>query len=242
MIILFNHKQSAVTFGGGRFVYIFKKQGLRNKTLKISVFEADINFKPIHSGNPLYTETIPFDENKAFPTIKILDQIDSGTAAWIPEKYRENQNTKEIDELEKNACAMAFGFADLKIKKKDFFSALLNINASLFSAYLKQHPVLESRLLKIRTIAWAGLNNYPEAKKSYLSGMKIYKEGTTASDYQTLGDLDSKMGNKEEALKNYKVFIHLANKWLKNNQSNVSNAEIAEDIEEVTKKIESLSS
>lgn len=72
MIIEFDHKKSTVTFGGGRFVAFFTKTGIINKTFKISVFEADENFRPIDPQASLFNENVPFDERKMFSVLKIV--------------------------------------------------------------------------------------------------------------------------------------------------------------------------
>lgn len=193
MILEFNHKKSSVTFGGGRFVCIFKKQGLRNKKLKLSVFEANANYRPLDTRKPLHEELVLFDEKKVFPTITVLGQIDEGTAYWIPEEYVKNKNSAQADELEEAACAIAFGLADRFIKKKDYFSALMNINASLLSHYIRQNPRLNSRLLKLQSLAWAGTSNFQEAAKSYRRAIEIYKAEATPDDYDNLKMLESKI-------------------------------------------------
>ena len=93
MIVEFDYNKSTVTYGGGRFVCNFVKTGFLKKNFEISVFEADINFRPIEPKTPLFVEKMPFDERKIINAMKIICGLDSGSASWIPEKYLSNKHT-----------------------------------------------------------------------------------------------------------------------------------------------------
>ncbi len=213
MIIEFNHKKSTVTFGGGRFVCFFIHHGLIHKSLEMSVFEADENFKPMDPKKPLFVEKVPFDERKILSALKIIGGLDSGEAPWIPSKYLSKEHdSKDVQDLEKNSAQMAFGFATILLNKKNYEAAMLNITASLCSEYLKKHPVLESRFLRKQAEAYVGLDNYFETKKALLKAIEIYNADSDFKDYLNLGIIEYKLGNKKEALDNLKKFIELAEK------------------------------
>jgi len=221
MIIEFDQKKSTVTFGGGRFVSLFIHHGLINKSLELSVFEADENFRPVDPQKPLFMGKVPFDERKILNALTIIGGLDSGKAPWIPSKYVSNDHdSKEIHDLEEEAAQMAFGKASILLKRKDYEAALLNITASLLSEYLKKHPKHESRFLRKQAEAFVGRNNFFEAKKAILRAMEKYDEDSGFQDYFTLGIIEYKLSNKKEALDSLKKFIELAETFIKNSDDN----------------------
>jgi hypothetical protein len=138
MIIEFNQKKSTVTFGGGRFVCFFIHKGLINKILEISVFETDEKFRPVDPQNPLFVEKTPFNERKILSAIKIIGDLDSGKATWIPSKYvSQGHGSKAAEDLEEISASMAFGTARILLDKGDYEAALLSITSSLLSEYLR---------------------------------------------------------------------------------------------------------
>jgi len=232
VIIEFDHKKSTVTFGGGRFVCFFIHHGIINKTLEMRVFEANENFQPLDPKRPLFSETVAFDERKILSAIKIVGELDSGTATWIPSKcLSKDANSKEVQDLEETSAQMAFGKATILLGKKDYEAAVLNITASLLSTYLRKHPKYESRFLRKQAEAYTGLDNYLEAKKAMISAMEKYKEDSNFDDYFSLGCIDYKLGHKEEAVYNFRKFIELANVFLSSSRDNARNNEIAATIE-----------
>lgn len=232
MIVEFDHKKSTVTFGGGRFVCFFIHHGLINKSLEMSVFEADENFQPVDPKKPLFVEKVPFDERKILSALKIIGGLDSGKAPWIPSKYvSKEHDSKDVQDLEEKSAQMAFGKATILLNNKDYEAAILNITASLLSEYLREHPKYESRFLRKQTEAYVGLDNYFEAKKAILRAMEKYDMDSDFKDYFTLGCIEYKLGNKKEALDNLKKFIELAETFIKNSNDDSIREENKKSIE-----------
>jgi|GEM_PF-2715561 len=232
MIIEFNQKKSTVTFGGGRFVCFFIHKGLINKILEISVFEADEKFNPVDSQNPLLVEKTPFDERKILSAIKIIGDLDSGKATWIPNKYmNQKQGSKAVEDLEEISVQMAYGVATILLDKGDYEAALLNITSSLLSEYFRKHPKYESRFLRKKTEACVGLSNYYEAKKAILRAMEKSDVDSVFGDYFTLGCAEYKLGNKKAAIENLRKFIELAETFIKSSNDNSARAENKKMIE-----------
>jgi hypothetical protein len=57
-----------------------------------------------------------------------------------------------------------------------------------------------------------------------------------------LGSFDYKLGNKDQAVKNYKIYIDLANKALEKDNDNPDNDEIVKDINDVKERLKELAS
>jgi tetratricopeptide (TPR) repeat protein len=110
---------------------------------------------------------------------------------------------------------MAYGKAINLLNNKDYDAALLNISTSLYSEYLGKHPEFESRFLRKLAEAYVGLDNYFEVKKAILRAIEIYNIDSDFRDYFSLGFADYKLGNKEESIINLKMFIALAETFIK---------------------------
>ncbi len=249
MIIEFNQEKATITFNGGRFVCLFIHHGFKNKSLEISVFETDLNFRPIDLKMPLFTKEVPMDEHTILSTIRIIGELDSGTAIWIPNKYLiKNRGSKDVQDLEKMSAQMTFSMVRILLNKKDYFAASLNINNSLLSRYIRENPKYESRLLRMQAEAYTGFdrdyitnskyksqypinfNNYIEAKKALLRAKELYNEDSDFQDYFILGIIEYKLNNKKISLENLEKFIKLANIFLKSSNDLEKNKEIIEGI------------
>lgn len=241
MIVEFDQEKSTVTFGGGRFVCFFIHHGIINKTLEFRIFEANENFQPLEKKHPLFAENVPFDERKILIAMKLIADLDSGKASWIPEKYLLNdKNSKEVQDLEERAAQMAFGKAILLLKEKNYEAALLNITSSLFSEYLRNNPKYHARFLRKRAEAYVGLDKYGEAKEALVRAREVSKEDSSFEDYFSLGFADYKLGNKEGARDNLLRFIESAKAVQKTSGDQVKNRELTTMIEMSNKLIEQI--
>jgi hypothetical protein len=241
MIVEFDQEKSTVTFGGGRFVCFFIHHGIINKTLEFRIFEANENFQPLDKKHPLFTENVPFDERKILTATKLIVDLDSGKAPWIPERYFLNdKNAKEVQNLEEQAAQMAFGKAILLLKGKKYEAALFNITSSLLSEYLRNNPKYHARFLREQAEAYVGLDKYGEAKNALVRAREVFEEDSSFEDYFALGYADYKIGNKEGSRDNLLRFIESARAVLKNSGNQVKNSELISMIEMSTKLIEKI--
>ncbi len=220
----------------------FIHHGLINKSLEMSVFEADENFQPVDPKKPLFVEKVPFDDRKIFSALKIIGGLDSGTAPWIPSKYLSKDiSSRDIQDLEEKSTQMAFGKATILINGQNYEAALLNITASLLSEYLRKLPKYESRFLRKQAEAYVGLDDYFYAKKTLLMAMEKYEQDSDFKDYFALGCADYQLGNRKEAIENLRKFIELANLFIKSSNDDSTREENKKMIEISNQLINKLS-
>lgn len=135
---------------------------------------------------------------------------------------------------------MAFAKASILLGDKNYSMAILHITNSLLSEYLRKNPKYQSRFLRKQAEAYAGLDNYAEAKKALLRARELYNEDSDFEDYFVLGSMQYKLGNKEGAFDNLKKFIKSANIFLESSHDAERNKVISETVEISNKLINKL--